>query len=554
MDADLREKALWKIVLYSKYVGDWASVSTYSAQFLRYKNHPEMARLNAMASTQGGSSGAEIRRLVQNGQKAEKEGKATEAMGYYEEALEIDPGEHRVRWNLVSVAMKANQYTRAVTHLEYLDRKDPQWKYTYKLGVCYYHLGRYQKALGSFDRATGQNGKPTRSFHYFVALGRGLTHLELEEMARAETLLEEAAKVKSSALLQGARARIALIKGNKTEAMRLANEGLKSDSEQLDALSVQALLTSNPDQYELFQEELFKNTVHQPPYYNAVLLQYAHVLAARSRLEKARSVLQLVDRGELNDIHSMKYSVAFHSDRALIFPGSKAELVASRKSQTEPAPTSPPGNGDRPAATDKPVAQVGPERPQPLAFKSDASRILYEEVWMLLNFGSHPDDADSIEKLQERIRARKEDQTDGRSAEQQTDQPATNAANESNNAGPSSKKESGVESDLHKAPGALLRQFPEELEAKARLGLLQHLIEIGSTDRAYQMAFFWNERSTEFREKAVGLSGVKKLIEQDEKWNSLYGSPESEQDSSGGDSSAEGASDSMGPDEPEGNN
>ncbi|MBU42452.1 MAG: hypothetical protein CMN76_04475 [Spirochaetaceae bacterium] len=364
MEPDLREKALWKIVLYSKYVGDWGAVSVYSSQFLKYKHHPEMARLQSMAANQGGSSSAEMVRLVQKGQKAEKAGSLTEAIGYYEEALDIEPEAHSVRWNLANVAMKVNQYSRAVKHLQYLDRKDSQWKYNYKLGVCYYQLGRYQNALSSFQEATEQNKRPSGSFRFFIQVGRGLTYLELEDLKSAEAQLNGAARTKKSALVNGALARLALMKGERGLATERYRAALDEDPEQLDALSVQALLTSNPTTYEKFQDQLYKSTVYQPAYYNAVTLQYVHVLVARSRFDQARTVLESLDQSELERIHSMKQDVATLSGRAFIFAATGLE------------------QGEKP---------------------SPRTALLEEEIQMLLNFHKSDRANAAIQKLKEQM-------------------------------------------------------------------------------------------------------------------------------------------------------
>ncbi|MCB1137646.1 MAG: tetratricopeptide repeat protein [Leptospiraceae bacterium] len=473
MDADLREKALWKIVLYSKYIGDWGAVSIYSSQFLKYKHHPEMARLQSMAANQGGSSSAELVRLVQKGQKAEKEGNLTEAIGYYEEALEIDGDAHSVRWNLASVAMKANQYTRAVKHLRYLDRKDPQWKYTYKLGVCYYQLGQYQSALSSFDRATEQNRRPSGSFKYFMLLGRGLTYLELEDIQKTDKNLTEAARIKSSALLDGALARLALMKGDRAEAEKRMSKSLKEDSAQLDALSVRALLSSDPSAYEAFQDTLYKNTVFQPPYYNAVTLQYVHVLVARSKFDRARTVLETLDRKERENIHGMKYDIARLSNRPLILPGTMAELK---------------------------TASPGIPR----------SRILEEEIRMFLLFGESDAARSAIQKWKEaRIPTGKEEDPD-----------RPPSANGQPTNGPSEAEE--PEAPEPDSTAGWLRQYPEHFEYIARLELLDSMLAQQEISRARSMAEFWNRRSPDFKKGALGLSRVQSLVETNREWAAMY--------------------------------
>ncbi|MCB1168730.1 MAG: tetratricopeptide repeat protein [Leptospiraceae bacterium] len=473
MDSELREKALWKIVLYSKYIGDWGSVSIYSSQFLKYKHHPEMARLQSMAANQGGSSSAELVRLVQKGQKAEKGGNLTEAIGYYEEALDIDGDAHSVRWNLASVAMKANQYTRAVKHLKYLDRKDPQWKYTYKLGVCYYQLGQYQSALASFDRATEQNRRPSSSFKYFMLLGRGLTYLELEDVQKSEKNLIEAARIKSSALLDGALARLALMKGDRAEAEKRMNRSLKEDSAQLDALSVRALLSSDPSAYEAFQDTLYKNTVYQPSYYNAVTLQYVHVLVARSKFDRARTVLDTLDRKERESIHGMKYDIAGLSNRPLILPGTIAELKTS-----------------------------SPDIPR--------SRILEEEIQMFLLFGESAAARSAIQKWKEaRIPVGREEDPDR--------PPSANG--QPTNGGSETEEPERPEPD---STAGWLREYPEHFEYIARLELLNSMLAREEMNRARKMAEFWNRRSPDFKKGAMELPRVQSLVESNQEWTRLY--------------------------------
>lgn len=501
MDPDLREKALWKIVLYSRYVGDWGSVSIYSSQFLKYKHHPEMARLQSLAANQGGSSSAELVKLVQRAQSAEKEGDLTRAMGYYEEALEIDPERHGVRWALASVAMKANQYSRAIRHLQYLDRRDPEWKYTYKLGVCYYQMGRYRDALSSFDRATEQNKRPSSSFRYFMNLGRGLTYLELEDINRAEENLKAAARIKGSALLEGAFARIALMKGNRGEADRRVAAALKSEPDQLDALSVRALLSSEPSHYETYQDVLYRKTVYQPEYYNAVTLQYVHVLVARSKFDRARTVLESLEPDERKAIHKMKYDTASLSNRALILPGSRTE-------------------SSRPA------------------FSVSRTRILEEEIQLFQLFENSDRAATAIQSLREELAA-------SRNANRATDSAGPNPADptmenggnpeERENTGnvPSGKESTSKETAEPDSRAGWLRQYPERLEYVARLELLDLQIKDGHTGRALQMAKFWNSRSDRFKQQAAELESVRSLINRDPAWAAVYAPEEVQPEDAG---------------------
>ena len=459
MDADLREKALWKIVLYSKYIGDWGAVSIYSGQFLKYKHHPEMARLQSMAANQGGSSSAEMVRLVQKGQRAEKEGNLAEAIGYYEEAIDIEPDAHSVRWNLASVAMKANQYSRAVSHLQYLDKKDSQWKYSYKLGVCYYQLGKYQNALSSFDRATAQNKRPSGSFRYFIQIGRGLTYLELEDVPRAEEQLAGAAKVKNSALVKGALSRLALMKGDRPGAISNMQAALKEDGQQLDALSVKALLSSDPGDYEKFQDQLYRNTVYQPAYYNSVTLQYVHVLIARSRFDRARTVLDSISSKELESIHGMKFDTAAQSNRALILSTTLA-----------PAP----GRG-----------------------KNSRTELIEEEIQMFLIFDKSDRARSAVEAYKDELALNNPQNTDSQIQPKPTEEP--------------------------ESPAGWLRQNPDRFESIARIELLDYLLKKKQLARALEIASYWIPKSESFKVQASELNEVQSLVSKNEKWANLFG-------------------------------
>ncbi|MCB1304243.1 MAG: tetratricopeptide repeat protein [Leptospiraceae bacterium] len=463
MDADLREKALWKIVLYSKYVGDWGAVSAYSSQFLKYKHHPEMARLQAMAANQGGSASAELMRLVQKGQKAEKEGKLSEAIGYYEEALDVNPDAESVRWNLASLAMKANQYSRAVKHLQYLERRDSQWKYNYKLGVCYYQLGKYQSALSAFDRAEAQNKSPSSSFQYFLHIGRGLTYLELEDLLRAKTHLDAASTRKDTALLNGALARLNLLQGKEGDARKRMSAALKEDPNQVDALSVASLLSSDPDRYEKYLDSLYKNTVYQPPYYNAVVFQYVHVLTARSKYDRARTVLESLDETEMQAIEALKFNPADSSHRALILPGSEAELKVT----------------------------AGLSR----------SEVMQEEISIFLRF-------DSSER--------------GQKAAQAYNAAAAEKASAAAQGLPSEQK---PQAPIALLPTELLRKDPATFEYVARLDLLERLLSRGDEKRALTLSRFWAKRSPDFSRDAMSLPAVKDRITTSPEWAAAFGLP-----------------------------
>lgn len=234
MKPDLKEQAYWKIVLYLRHIEDWDSLSVYAGRFLQFKSHSRVAELKALADSRRDPRKVEVARLTGSARQELKSGDFTNAARLYERAVSIMPEDDVLRWNFISIAVKADRHDIALKHLNVLKRKHPNaWKYQYKSGVSEYNLGFYSDALESFDRAEEINKKPDRSFKRYISIGRGLTLLELDDVEGAYRELKEANQIKSSdAVIAGlARATVYL---NRPDAGKYVNEAKKSASEKPD--------------------------------------------------------------------------------------------------------------------------------------------------------------------------------------------------------------------------------------------------------------------------------------------------------------------------------
>ncbi len=221
MDADLREKAFWKIVLYYKYTQDWDNLAVYSEKFLKYKDIPQIREFLDEAREKRDPTEGRIRELTASAEKKRAAGDNKGAAQDYRAILALKWDEHSA-WNLAAISMQLKEFGEALGLYNRLIDQKPGWEYYYKRGVCQYSLRKYDASLSDFQKARTLNKKPDSGFKHFVSVGEALTLVELGRADEAVEKLKQALSIRKSASASAALARVELTLGNRAEAERYA--------------------------------------------------------------------------------------------------------------------------------------------------------------------------------------------------------------------------------------------------------------------------------------------------------------------------------------------
>ena len=128
MDADLREKSFWKIVLYYKYVQDWDNLAVYSEKFLKYRDIPQVRAFLDEAKEKRDPNTARVRDLTESAEKKRAASDWPGAESDYEQLLGIRWNDTWA-WNLASIQMQLRKYPEASRHLTKLIDHKASWEY-----------------------------------------------------------------------------------------------------------------------------------------------------------------------------------------------------------------------------------------------------------------------------------------------------------------------------------------------------------------------------------------------------------------------------------------
>jgi len=207
MSPDLKEKAFWRLVLHYRYQNDWDNLYIYASRFQRFKPNSRVAGMLAQAEASRDPSRGRFEAHVRSGDEFSRQKNHAQAAREYASALSLKPGVKELRWKLSLELMELRDYQAAMRELDHLISSDPRWEYHYKQAVCQYHLGSYQKALDSYQKADTMNENKGNNFLQMVWLGRGLALLELGNLAPARAALEKSLQAGESR-----RAQIAMVR------------------------------------------------------------------------------------------------------------------------------------------------------------------------------------------------------------------------------------------------------------------------------------------------------------------------------------------------------
>ncbi len=242
MDKDLREKALWKIMLYYRYTGNWDGLAVYAQKFLSRRDSADVRKLLDEAESKRDPRTAEMQRLMNNGLQDFDKKDYESAEKRFAQVLDMDSDYEPALWKMSITLMEMNRYKSAAKYLNRLIKEDREtWEYHYKLAVCRYHTRQYEASLKSSAEARRLNDDKGSRFRRFTETAESLSLTELERFSEAEKGLGSLEK--RSALQNGILARAKLGLNKDEEAVRLAEAALKEDPVQKDALYVNMVIS-----------------------------------------------------------------------------------------------------------------------------------------------------------------------------------------------------------------------------------------------------------------------------------------------------------------------
>lgn len=339
MDADLREKSFWKIVLYYKYVQDWDNLAIYSEKFLKYRDIPQVRAMLDEAREKRDPNTGKVRELTESAEKKRSAQDWEGAESDYEKLLAIRWDETWA-WNLASVQMQLRKYPEASRHLSRLIEQKPSWEYHYKRGVCNYYQRQLDPALTDFSHARRLRTKPDAPFRSYLSLGEGLVLFEQGRLEESRSKLEESLRLKETDAARAALARLLAAQGQSTEAERIAG-GIKNEK---DRLIPHILIFSRSERKKEERDRAFRllETAIKPEEFTPASTSGAVYLAGRQACIQNRAELCLrafdsipaADRPRIGQIVSRIYPGEKKSETDVLrdrdFLAGKAQLELGR--------------------------------------------------------------------------------------------------------------------------------------------------------------------------------------------------------------------------------
>jgi tetratricopeptide (TPR) repeat protein len=190
LSPDLKEKAFWKLILHYRHVQDWDNLYTVSKRFLAFRPDPQVEKLRDQAEANLNPAKKRIQKLMDEGEAEEKRGRLAEAAAHYAEAARLDPDNIKTLWKAGDAYRRIDRFSEAIPYYKKAIAIDGgSWYSHFQAGVCYYGLKEFDEALESFRKAEKHNDRPDEKFIFYLNVGRGLAHLELEQIDEAERAL-----------------------------------------------------------------------------------------------------------------------------------------------------------------------------------------------------------------------------------------------------------------------------------------------------------------------------------------------------------------------------
>lgn len=243
MDRELREKALWKIILHYKHTRNWTGLIYYSEKFLAHRDDPEVQKLLETARQNQDPRIPEIQSLLKSATGKEQVGDFEGAKSDYNKALDLDQELESAHWRIALLYIRENQNKKAANHLYRLVQLFPDsWEYHYKYSLVLYRLAQFEDSRTQLELSEKTNNAPGSTFKFYTALLGGLLSIEQEKPQEAIRELSPFQK-NQNALVYGSLARARLATGDDQKAMELIRLALQKDPNQTEALMADYLIS-----------------------------------------------------------------------------------------------------------------------------------------------------------------------------------------------------------------------------------------------------------------------------------------------------------------------
>ena len=202
MDAELREKAYWKVVLYFDAIADWEKLSEYTGKFLQIREFDHVLKLQEKAFLNASLAVPRIAETLATYRQMVAAEDYAAAIELLESRIRELPQPEYLRWQLAQLYMRREDYAMATPHLQSLQKRFPfKWEYGYKLAVCYYKIGKYQQSLSAIRTSRKANKEQGEKFLLYTKILEGKNYIAQGKYRRALAPLEqtESANAKSLA-------------------------------------------------------------------------------------------------------------------------------------------------------------------------------------------------------------------------------------------------------------------------------------------------------------------------------------------------------------------
>lgn len=121
-------------------------------------------------------------------------GRMDDAVRSYTKALQLEPENAHIEFNLAVTLLRAGEFAAAADHLKHLQRTGADPRYDELLAFCYYHLGSYPLAARAAERVYAAHPQDAAN-----ALILGSTYTRMRQYDKAMPLLTFALKAAGSA-------------------------------------------------------------------------------------------------------------------------------------------------------------------------------------------------------------------------------------------------------------------------------------------------------------------------------------------------------------------
>ncbi len=302
--SDLKENAYWKLVLYYRHIQDWDNLYTVSKRFLAFRPSKQVEKIRDQAEANLDPSRKQVQRLLALAQSDEKQGQLECAARRYAEAARLDPDNIKVLWKAGDAYRKLERFKSALFYYrKAMAAGDDSWYSPFQAGVCYYGLQQFEKAIVSFNQAERRNKRPDKTFTFYLNTGRGLAHLELEQLEPARRALADVQKspelMKKSAPASILAAMVSVLSKNDASIEQYLEHIGQTDPDRpavpllrlVQALNQGDFIEAGKQMDELFVEGQKRgNRLNRYVAQALLLLGHYHYVAGRS--EEARVALQ----------------------------------------------------------------------------------------------------------------------------------------------------------------------------------------------------------------------------------------------------------------------